>query len=82
MRIKGNLSHEGILKKVFESEMNCNSCIFCSPSQGADSGMQFKCSFNNCNESMHPICAYINGCKFEVKKNLKEKSLDVKVFCK
>lgn len=54
---------------MIESELECGPCIFCLGSSGAEIGMQFKCSVEGCKSSMHPICAYINGCEFSVKKS-------------
>ena len=28
--------------------------------------MKFKCSFPNCSEHFHPICAYLNGVHFDL----------------
>lgn len=60
---------------MIESELECGSCIFCLGSSGGDMGMRFKCGVEGCESSMHPICAYINGSKFFVKKSSDEKKL-------
>lgn len=48
-------------------------------------GMKFKCSAMFCNKCYHPICAYLNGCVFVMKrrknlfKNKKGKSAKGKI---
>jgi hypothetical protein len=41
-------------------------------------GMQFICSFPSCKKSFHPICAYLYGCIFNIKRK-KDGGMDVKV---
>jgi hypothetical protein len=62
--------------------MECESCIFCTLGQGAELGMQVKCCIKGCRSSMHPICAYINGCLFDVKKIIRDKKIEVNICCK
>lgn len=40
--------------------------------------MQFKCSYPLCAKSFHPICAYLNGCIFNITRKLNG-GIDVKV---
>lgn len=76
------MNHSRIIKGVIESELECGPCIFCLGSSGSEMGMQFKCYVEGCESSMHPICAYINGCEFSIKKSMGEKKLLVNILCK
>jgi len=42
--------------------------------------MKFNCSFDGCDKFYHPICAYLNGCVFDVIR--KKSGIDVKVYCR
>lgn len=45
-------------------------------------GIRMKCGFAGCDSSSHPICAYINGCKFWVRRDSIKKKLDISYHCK
>ena len=65
---------------VIENELNHEECNFCRKSSGGSLGMQLSCSYEGCDTSMHPICAYLNGCLINVKKD--HKKLIVEAYCK
>lgn len=75
MKFRGTLSHQKILDLVIENEVMSEDCDYCRKpihAPGTNSiGMKIKCSYDeSCNNYYHPICAYLNGCKFIVAKTL------------
>lgn len=75
MELKSSLNHQKILDLVIENEMVSEDCDYCRKpinNLGTNSiGMKIKCSYDeNCMNYYHPICAYLNGCKFIVNKTI------------
>ena len=67
---------------VVESELAQQECEFCCNTPGAETGIRMRCCFAGCNNSAHPICAYINGCKFWIKRDNKNEKLITSYYCK
>jgi len=42
--------------------------------------MKFNCCFDGCDKYYHPICAYLNGCVFDVIR--KKSGIEVNVSCR
>lgn len=59
--------------------MEQDNCEFCL--KWCFTGMKFKCSYPLCTKSFHPICAYLNGCLFDISRK-KEGGINVKVQCR
>ena len=57
-------------------------CQFCAHMAGAETGIRMKCGFAGCKNSAHPICAYINGCKFWARRDQERQKLDIVYHCK
>jgi len=45
-------------------------------------GIKMECSYPNCKNSAHPICAYTNGCKFNIKREENGQNIKVNYECK
>ena len=71
MELEGNLKHRNIMKMVMENEIKNECCEVCvkSGSRMFLMGMKIPCSYKDCNKSFHPICGYLYGCKFSLKKD-------------
>ena len=63
---------------VVDSEIRQENCYYCA----SPNGLKLDCYCLGCSKSFHPICAYLNGCLFEIKRGNPPRNLDVKVFCK
>ena len=45
-------------------------------------GIKMECSYPNCKNSAHPICAYTNGCKFNIKRRDNSQTIKAEYECK
>lgn len=76
--IKYGYNYEKIAYDVMENEALATCCDFCL--KNSHKGMKFKCSFDDCEKYFHPICAYLNGCVFDVTR--KKYGIEVKISCR
>lgn len=60
--------------------MDNDYCEYCI--KNSYSGMKFKCSYTFCAKAFHPICAYLNGCVFQMKRKLESGGISVNVQCR
>lgn len=75
IELRPGLTHPDILERVVENELSSHPCAYCV----RETGMKFACQAEGCAEHFHPICAYLNGVHFDLRRS--HRSLAAALTC-